>query len=133
MSRRARARRTVAGLAAAVFCATAAGACGGNEVYREAALLTGGNPANGPAAIGRYGCGSCHTIPQVQAANGKVGPPLTGIASRAYLAGRLSNSPANMVRWIQHPQQVEHGTVMPDMSVTDDDARDITAFLYTLR
>ena len=102
-------------------------------VYRDAAILTGGDPRQGPAAIGRYGCGSCHTIPGIRAATGMVGPPLEGIASRAYLAGQLPNSPANMVRWIQHPQHVEKGTVMPEMGVTDPDARNITAFLYTLR
>ena len=113
---------------------TVSSACDRNgEVYRQAEILTGGNPRNGPAAIGRYGCGSCHTIAKVRSAIGKVGPPLTGIASRGYLAGRLPNSPDNMVRWIQHPQLVEKGNVMPEMEVTDTDARDITAFLYTLR
>lgn len=112
----------------------ALGACAADDAARmDAAMVTGGDPARGPAAIGRYGCGSCHTIPGVRGANGLIGPPLNGIASRAYLAGRLSNSPDNMVRWIQHPQHVERGNVMPEMGVTETDARDITAFLYTLR
>jgi cytochrome c1 len=38
-----------------------------------------------------------------------------------------------MIQWIQHPQHIERGTAMPEMGVTADDARDITAFLYTLR
>ena len=46
------------------------------------------------------------------------------------LEGR--DTPANMVRWIQHPREIEHGTAMPDMGVTDSDARDIAAYLYTL-
>ena len=121
-------------IAAAILLTGALTACSSDEsVYREAAVLTGGNPRKGPAAIGRYGCGSCHTIPKVRSAVGTVGPPLTGIALRGYLAGRLPNSPDNMVRWIQHPQHVEKGTAMPEMGVTDTDARDITAFLYTLR
>ena len=95
--------------------------------------LTGGDPDRGVAAIGRYGCGSCHEIPGVRRAHGTVGPPLTGIASRSYLAGRVSNTPAGMIRWIQHPQQIEPGTAMPDMKVTNDDARDIAAYLYSLR
>ena len=120
--------------AALLLFAGALSACDRDEgVYQQASVLTGGNPRNGPAAIGRYGCGSCHTIPKVRSAVGTVGPPLTGIASRGYLAGRLPNSPDNMVQWIQHPQHVEKGTVMPEMGVTDSDARDITAFLYTLR
>lgn len=109
------------------------GCANSGDVQEQAALLTGGDPANGPAAIGHYGCGSCHTIPNVKGASGLIGPPLAGIASRAYLAGRLPNSPDNMIRWIQHPQHVEKGNVMPEMGVTEADARDITAFLYTLR
>jgi cytochrome c len=107
-------------------------ACGrpGDGSARE---LTGGDPERGVAAIGRYGCGSCHEIPGIRRANGTVGPPLTRIASRSYLAGRLSNTPADMMQWIQHPQEIEPGTAMPDMNVTEQDARDIVAYLYTLR
>jgi cytochrome c len=121
-------------LAPLLVVALMLGGCAADESARkDAALLTGGEPGRGPSAIGRYGCGSCHTIPNVNGANGLIGPPLTGIASRAYLAGRLTNSPDNMIRWIQHPQHVEPGNVMPEMGVTDADARDIAAFLYTLR
>ena len=102
-------------------------------VYEEARTLTGGDPHRGAAAIGRYGCGSCHQIPGIRGASATVGPPLAGIALRSYLAGRLSNSPDNMRRWIQHPQEIERGNAMPEMGVTDADARDITAYLYTLR
>jgi cytochrome c1 len=38
-----------------------------------------------------------------------------------------------MVRWIQHPREIERGTAMPEMGVTESDARDIAAYLYTLR
>ena len=108
--------------------------CSGRDAVREEAVtLTGGNPDNGMAAIGRYGCGSCHDIPGIRSARGTVGPPLGRIAVRTYLAGRLSNTPANMMQWIQHPQHVERGTAMPEMGVTEVEARDITAFLYTLR
>ena len=108
--------------------------CSGRHAVRdEAVMLTGGDPDKGIAAIGRYGCGSCHDIPGIRSASGTVGPPLGRIAVRTYLAGRLSNTPANMVQWIQHPQHVERGTAMPEMGVTEGDARDIAAFLYTLR
>jgi cytochrome c len=108
-------------------------ACNRPNTRREASQLTGGDPDRGVSAIGRYGCASCHTIPGIRGANALVGPPLTRIAYRSYLAGELQNTPSNMVRWIQHPQQVEKGTVMPEMGVTENDARDIAAYLYTLR
>lgn len=109
------------------------GCDGRTPAYDEARTLTGGEPQRGVEAIGRHGCGSCHTIPGVRGATGTVGPPLTGIASRTYLAGQLPNSPSNMAHWIRQPQHVEPGTAMPDMGISEADARDITAFLYTLR
>jgi len=116
----------------AVLLVVLSSACRSN-VRKEAAELTGGDPDRGVNAIGRYGCAACHTIPGIKRGDGQVGPPLDRMAGRYYLAGRLQNTPGNMVRWIQHPQQVEQGTAMPEMGVTDSDARDIAAYLYTLR
>ena len=124
-------RSSVLVLIALVVCV--AGCIGRDADRNDAVTLTGGDPDKGRAAIGRYGCGSCHDIPGIRSARGTVGPPLGRIAVRSYLTGRLSNTPTNMVRWIQHPQHVERGTAMPEMGVTEDDARDIAAFLYTLR
>jgi len=95
--------------------------------------LTGGDATKGRAAIASYGCGSCHQIRGVDGANGMIGPPLNDIGSRTTLAGQLPNSPDNMIRWIREPQKVESGTAMPDLGVTESDARDIAAYLYTLR
>jgi cytochrome c1 len=99
----------------------------------EAQILTGGDVRRGAEAIGRYGCGGCHEIPGIRRAGGTVGPPLTRVARRAYLGGQVPNSPAGMVQWIQHPQTIEPGSAMPDLRVTDQDARDIAAYLYTLK
>jgi cytochrome c1 len=49
------------------------------------------------------------------------------------LAGHIENTPENMMRWIQHPHLYDEKTVMPEMSVTAADSRDIVAYLYTLR
>jgi cytochrome c2 len=109
-------------------------ACNRNrEVVDQAKQLTGGDPERGRWALRKYGCASCHTIPGVLGADGLVGPPLTRIASRVFLAGHLPNTPANLVRWVQHPQQFRSPTAMPEMGVSEVDARDIAAYLYTLR
>jgi len=107
--------------------------CGSSDAQHTAQVTTGGNSKHGAAAIARYGCGSCHVIPGVSGAQGKVGPPLTGIAERTYLAGQLPNTPDNMMRWIRNPQAVNPQTVMPNVGVTERDARDIAGYLYTLR
>jgi cytochrome c2 len=98
-----------------------------------AAQVVGGDPEHGKGAIKKYGCAACHVIPGIPGANGQVGPSLEGIGGRVYLAGQLQNTPENLRKWVEDPQGVRPGTAMPDMGVTDEDARDITAYLYTLR
>ncbi|HEY8592446.1 MAG TPA: c-type cytochrome [Sphingomicrobium sp.] len=97
----------------------------------HAATMTGGDPRRGEAMFIQYGCGSCHHMTAVRNATGMVGPPLDTIGLRAIVGGRLANNPANMEKWIRDPQQVSPGTAMPDLNVGAQDARDITAFLYT--
>jgi cytochrome c2 len=80
-----------------------------------------------------YGCGSCHIIPGISGAAGLAGPPLSGIASRMYIAGVLQNTPQNMMRWIENPKAVDEKTVMPNLGVTQKDAADIAGYLYTLQ
>jgi cytochrome c1 len=72
-------------------------------------------------------------IPGATGPRARVGPPLAGIASRKILAGVLPNTPENMVRWLRGPQSVDPPTAMPDLGVTERDARDITAYLATLK
>jgi cytochrome c len=98
---------------------------------REHAAATGGDPHRGEALFIEYGCGSCHALRNVRTATGSVGPPLDGIATRAIIAGRLANNRANMEGWIRDPQHASPGNAMPNLSVSEGDARDITAFLYT--
>jgi cytochrome c2 len=100
---------------------------------KMASLVTGGSVARGSAAISKYGCGACHTISGISNAHGLVGPPLTGIAARMYVAGVLQNTPENVVRWIQEPKDVNPKTAMPALGVTKQDATDIAAYLYSTK
>jgi cytochrome c len=124
----------VVGLSLMGLVALASACSGASEAdAREAAALTGGDPSRGPDLMRKYGCQSCHTIPGVVGANGLVGPPLAGIASRSYIAGVLPNAPDNMLRWIRDPKGVDAKTAMPNTGVTPSDARHIAAYLYTLK
>lgn len=89
--------------------------------------------ARGKTALQQYACVTCHVIPGVVAASNPVGPSLAAIGSRKYLAGVLPNTPDNMVRWLRAPQQVAPDTAMPNLGVTHRDARDIAAFLETIK
>ena len=97
-------------------------------------------PAHGPADVSRgktafhqYACHMCHQAPGISGPQAQVGTPLQGVAQRRYIAGVLENTPENMLLWIQHPQQIKPRSAMPDLGVTARDARDISAFLYTLK
>lgn len=107
-------------------------ACGESQTVALAAPRDGDATA-GREAIRRYGCGSCHQIPGVRGAQGVVGPPLEEFARRKYIAGNLPNEAENLVVWIMDPQAVEPGTAMPNLLVTETDARNIAAYLATLR
>jgi len=101
------------------------------DIRHRAEVLTGGNPERGRMLFVAKGCGGCHTIDGVRQATGLVGPPLTGIAERAIIAGKLANNPANLETWISTPQSVVPGNAMPDLPMTTAEVRDIAAFLYT--
>jgi cytochrome c1 len=62
-----------------------------------------------------------------------VGPPLTAFAERSFIAGRIPNAPDNLIRWILYPQSVDPQTAMPMLNVRPNDARDMAAYLYTLK
>ena len=129
---------SLAFLAVLVLLSIGAAIAGGLTLYvqtrvkneTQAETMTAGHVAHGHALIVGYGCGSCHVIPGVDGANGKVGPDLTGIAKRAAIAGSLSNDPDTMVRWLKHPQALRPGSGMPEMGISDPTARDIAAYLY---
>jgi mono/diheme cytochrome c family protein len=98
--------------------------------------LTGaqlGNPRAGLRAMSQYMCATCHTIPGLSGANKNVGPPLNGMATRRYIGGVLLNTPQNMVRWLLDPKQIDPQSAMPNLRLREQDARDIAAYLYTLK
>jgi putative membrane protein len=95
--------------------------------------VPGGDEARGRTALARYGCGSCHAIPGVHGAVGLAAAPLDYFAERGFVGGVLPNNPDNLVLWIVNPQAVNDRTAMPNLGVTEGDARDMAAYLYTLR
>ena len=95
-----------------------------------ARALTGGNPAQASAAVTRYGCGGCHTIPGLPAAEGKVGPPLGGIRQRVFIAGVLPNTADNLINWIVEPRAYSPRSAMPVTGISKAEARDVAAWLY---
>lgn len=81
-----------------------------------------GDSGRGEQLIRAYGCGSCHSIPGIQRAESRIGPPLEDIRERVYIAGVVPNTPQDLMHWIEHPRQVDPRTAMPELGVADVDA-----------
>lgn len=87
----------------------------------------------GRAVIAAHGCAACHLIPGIRGAQGRVGPPLTRMGRRVYIAGLLPNTRAAMVRWLRDPPAVDPTTAMPAVGLSEADAQAAAAYLSTLR
>jgi cytochrome c2 len=96
-----------------------------------ATAMTGGDIARAPELIRRYGCAGCHTIPGIPGGDGKVGGPLKDIRQRVYVGGVVTNAPDNLVRWIVSPQTFSPRTAMPATGISEAEARDVAAYLYS--
>jgi cytochrome c len=125
-------RAALMALASVLFVMALIG-CDAGKSTHPYAVSSIGDPQHGKQLIDGYGCGACHIIPGVHAARGMVGPPLIYLSRRTMIAGELPNTPENLVRWIENPKAVESRTAMPDLGLTEDQAYDVAAYLYTLR
>lgn len=93
-----------------------------------------GNAERGKALAAQYGCNVCHAIPGVEGPQGSLGPSLEGVASRAAISyEKVQNTPENLVKFIQNPQALNPQSSMPPIGLTDADAKDIAAYLLTLK
>lgn len=94
-----------------------------------AKVTAAGDPERGKLAVTQYGCQACHIIPDVVGGKVYIGRPLAGLAEQKLIAGRLPNTRDNLVRWLLDPQSIDPQTAMPNMGVTERDARDMAAYL----
>jgi mono/diheme cytochrome c family protein len=120
---------------ALIVLAAGSGSCRGIHLEEEveSAVVLRGNPERGVAVIEQSNCGSCHTIPGVRGAHGMAAAPLTWFSRRTFIAGEVPNTAENLVSWIKSPQSIEARTAMPAVGLSDQQARDVAAYLYTVR
>ena len=90
------------------------------------------DPAEGLAAIDRAGCGACHLVPGLAWPQGKVGPSLEGFAGRGLIAGELPNQPEILATFVRDAPALVPDTTMPAMPLSEEESRDVAAYLYTL-
>ena len=115
----------------ALLCAAVlASGCAKEE---PASRVVGGDPERGRLLVQQYQCAACHFIPEVQGPNGDAGPSLQYMGRLSYISGSIPNQPENMIRFLQNPPAVKPGTLMPALGITDDEARHMAAFMYSLK
>jgi cytochrome c len=115
-----------------------------NQAAVQPPAQTGTNllPAVDPKSVGNVelgrefwiqrGCSGCHIAPGIPG-GGQIGPNQTHFSARPTIAGGLlPNTPEGVARWLKDPPAVKPGTLMPDLSLTDEQIKDLTAFLYSL-
>ena len=90
------------------------------------------NPEAGREIIAALECGACHVIPGVPGAWGRVGPELEEYKKNVYVAGRYPNTPDVLIRFVRDAPSMSPNTAMPAIEMTELQARDIAAYLYSL-
>lgn len=98
----------------------------------EGHQIAGADPKRGLTLVESHGCAACHVIPGVDWPRGKVGGDLKGFTDRALIAGKLPNRPDVLVRWLRDPPAQSPETAMPATGLSEAQARDVAAYLYTL-
>jgi cytochrome c len=127
-----RMRKSKRGFLIPIVCGLLSG-CTGGRVHRSYTIATGGQPNSGQQVIVRYRCGSCHTIPGIRDAHGVFGPPLNSFGRRSMIAGEFPNEPDILVHWVMSPKSLKPRTAMPELGISEQEARDVAAYLYTLQ
>jgi cytochrome c len=116
--------------ACAALCVVLLAACSGKPEEKQVA---GGDARVGKKLVEQYQCGVCHKIPEARGAGGEAGPDLEGFGKLSYIANGIPNQPDRLTAWLMNPPALKPGTAMPAMGVTEQEARHMAAFLYTLR
>jgi cytochrome c oxidase subunit 2 len=93
------------------------------------------NPSasGGRSAFLGQSCVNCHRV-RGTPARGRYAPDLTHLMARQTLAaGMMANTPENLRHWIDNPQQIKPGCLMPGFGLSDRQRDDIVSYLLTLR
>jgi cytochrome c oxidase subunit 2 len=86
----------------------------------------------GQQVFEQQACVNCHTVRGTMA-NGRYGPDLTHLMSRDTIgSGIVPNTRENLLKWINDPNDLKPGCLMPAMHLTDAQNAQITAYLLTL-
>lgn len=112
-----------------VLMTLALAACSGATETQTRAVPSG-DPERGLQIMSEAGCGACHDVPGLDWPRGQVGPPLSGMGGRALIGSGLPNRPETLIPYLMNAPAVDPGSPMPPMPISQEEARDIAAYLY---
>lgn len=98
----------------------------------ESQFMPLADAARGKEVIQRVGCASCHTISGIRWPQGQAGPRLQGFDERALIAGRVPNRPDLLAKFVRNAPELVPGTTMPSMPMSEQESRDVAAYLYEI-
>jgi cytochrome c1 len=87
----------------------------------------------GRRLVSAKGCVACHTFPDVAWPRGGLGPALDNFGHQGLIAGQLPNQPGVLMQFVRNAPALVPGTAMPAIPMTDQEARDVTAYLLQLK
>lgn len=121
--------RWLVGLIGLALVITSCGLVNRDDARVEA---TGGEIQRGRELARTHGCVVCHSIPGISSVGNGYGPDLDGFPDNRLIAGSLENTPENLLAFLMAPGDMVPGTSMPSVGITEDEARDIASWLYSL-
>ena len=88
--------------------------------------------AEGRRVFETTACINCHVVAGT-VAKGRFGPDLTHLMSRDTIAsGAAPNTPENLRLWVENPDAIKPGSLMPAMNLSRHEFDLVTAYLLTL-
>ncbi len=94
--------------------------------------LAGADAERGRMIAEQVACAACHQIPGIKWPQGRMGGTLEGFGARTHIAGRFPNQPDILVRWLRDAPALSPDTGMPPTGLSEAEARDVAAYLYSL-
>ncbi len=117
----------------AVACAAACGLAACDGPPDRTPRLDEANVARGLRLVSYKGCVACHTFPDVAWPRGALGPSLDRFGAQGLIAGRLPNQAGVLMQFVRNAPAMVPGTAMPAIPMSDQEARDVTAYLLQLK
>jgi len=87
----------------------------------------------GRRLVSAKGCVACHAFPDVAWPRGGLGPALDNFGHQGLIAGQLPNQPGVLMQFVRNAPSLVPGTAMPAIPMSDQEARDVTAYLLQLK